>query len=66
MITPANDAPPPIPAYNLLDLKYQIVEAVQAHIPVPKQDTVSFLLLFSSYRIICIVTFTIIIYLLST
>jgi hypothetical protein len=52
MIAPANVAPPSVPIYNLLDLKqqaddqialelYQIVEAVQAHIPVPKQDTVS-------------------------
>jgi hypothetical protein len=41
MIAPANVAPPPIPAYNLPDLKHvednqTIVEAVQAHIPVPK------------------------------
>ncbi len=54
MIAPANVAPPPAPIYNLPDLKrveddqtaleiYQIVEAVKAHIPVPKQDTVSLL-----------------------
>ncbi len=54
MITPANVAPLPVPIYNLLDLKqhvddqtafklHQIVEAVQAHILVPKQDTVSLL-----------------------
>jgi len=68
MIAPANVAPPPIPAYNLPDLKrvednqtalelYQIVEAVQAHIPVPKQDTVSFFLLFFFllHRLHCIV-----------
>ena len=75
MIAPANVAPPPIPAYNLPDLKrvednqtalelYQIVEAVQAHIPVPKQDTVSFFCFSSSYRIVCIVSFNIIFYLL--
>jgi hypothetical protein len=54
MIAPANASSPPVPAYNLPDLKhakdnqtalelYQIVEAVQAHILVLKQDTVSFL-----------------------
>ncbi len=54
MIAPANVAPPPVAIYNLPDLKqqaddqialelYQIVEAVQAHIPVPKQDSVSLL-----------------------
>ncbi len=52
MIALANVAPPPVPLCNLPDLKlhpddknalelYQIVEAVQAHIPVPKQDMVS-------------------------
>ncbi len=66
MIAPANVAPPPIPAYNLPDLKrvkdnqttlelYQIVEAVQAHIPVPKQDTVSFFFFFLLHRLHCIV-----------
>ena len=54
MIAPASAAPPPAPICNLPDLKrvednqtalelYQIVEAVQAHILVLKQDTVSFL-----------------------
>jgi hypothetical protein len=54
MVTPANVVPPPVPAYNLPDLKhvednqtslelYQKGEAVQAHIPVLKQDTVSLL-----------------------
>jgi hypothetical protein len=54
MIASVNVAPPPVPIYNLPDLKrhiddqtafelYQIVEAAQAHIPVPKQDTVSLL-----------------------
>ncbi len=56
MIAPANVAPPPVAIYNLPDLKrhvddqiafelYQIVESVEAHIPVPKQDTVSLLLI---------------------
>ncbi len=54
MIAPANVAPSPVPSYNLPDLKhakdnqtalelYQTAEAVQAHIPVPKQDSVSYL-----------------------
>jgi hypothetical protein len=52
MIAPANTNPSPTPTYNLPDLKrvednrialelYQIVESVQARIPVPKQDSVS-------------------------
>jgi hypothetical protein len=50
MIALANVAPPPVPICNLPDLNdktalelYQIVEAVQAHIPGPKKDTVSLL-----------------------
>jgi hypothetical protein len=50
----ANAAPPIVPTYNMLDLKhiedneialelYEIVEAVQAHILVPNQDTVRLL-----------------------
>ncbi len=51
-VAPALEAPA-VAVYNLPDLKpvkddqitlevYQIVEFVQVHIPVPKQDTVSY------------------------
>ena len=63
MIAPANTNLSPAATYNLPDLKwvednlialelYQIVESVQAHIPVPKQELVSLLYLCCFYRVV--------------
>ena len=53
MMAPANALDPVVPLYNLLDLKkvednnvafalYEVVQVVKAHIPVPKQTSVSY------------------------